>query len=64
MAILFTTGILKRVCKSSQLFKTGIVLIRSKDFGLFFLLQIVIALEPHTAFEFFNFASIMAKIIY
>lgn len=42
-------------CSSSQIqsaFKTRIVLIDQKDFGLVFSLQIVIALEEHTAFEF------------
>lgn len=52
---------------SSQIqsaFKTRIVPIDQKHFGLVFSLQIVIALEQHTAFEFFIFTSIMAKIIY
>lgn len=38
------------MCKL-QSFKASIVLVRKKEFGLVFLLQIVIAMEPHTTFK-------------
>lgn len=51
------------MCKL-QSFKASIVLVRKKEFGLVFLLQIVIAMEPHTTFKLNFMISIMAKIIY